>query len=59
MKEDPILEEIHQTRKKLLEESGGDMQKLMDRLKSFEAEEHDLVISRDQLKARLAAKTPR
>ena len=59
MKEDPIQEEIHGTRKKLLEESGGDMQKLMDRLKSLEDHEPERVISRDQLKARLAGKAPR
>jgi len=59
MKEDPILEEIHRTRMNLLKESGGDLQKLMDRLKSLEADERDRVISRDRLKARLAAKAPR
>ena len=59
MKEDPILEEIHGAGKKLLEESGGDVQKLMDRLKSLEADEPDRIVSRDQLKARLGAKAPR
>ncbi|MGH9463216.1 MAG: hypothetical protein ACRD1X_18565 [Vicinamibacteria bacterium] len=59
MKEDPILKEIHDTRKRLLEESGGNMQKLMDRLKFLEAEERDRVISHDQVKTRLASKTPR
>lgn len=59
MKEDPILEEIHRTRKKLLEQSDGDMQKLMDRLKYLEGDERDRIVSRGQLKARLAAKAPR
>lgn len=37
--EDPIVEEIHRTREKLLAECGGDLEKLMDRLQAREAED--------------------
>ena len=39
MNEDPIVAEIHRTRERLLEECGGDLERLMDRLKALE-EEH-------------------
>ena len=49
MTKDPIIEEIHHTRKKMLEECGGDFDKLFDRLKAAEAKE----------KGRLGPKPPR
>ena len=33
---DPIVDEIHRIREKLLEKSGGDLDKYMDRLKELE-----------------------
>jgi hypothetical protein len=39
MQEDPIVEEVHEVRRKLLEECGGDVEVLMDRLKQREKEE--------------------
>jgi len=43
--EDPIVEEIHRTREKLLAECGGDLEKLMDRLQAREAEDAHRVVS--------------
>ena len=45
MKHDPIVEEIHQTRQKLLEECGGDLNQLMDRLKAAEIQDRSRVVS--------------
>lgn len=45
MKRDPIVEEIHQTRQKLLEECGGDLNQLMDRLKAAEIQDRSRVVS--------------
>ncbi len=45
MKRDPIVEEIHQTRQKLLKECGGDINELMDRLKAAEIQDRDRVVS--------------
>jgi hypothetical protein len=45
MIDDPIVEEIHRVRAKLLEEAGGDLELLMDRLQSRESEDRSRVIS--------------
>ena len=44
MKRDPIVEEIHQTRQKLMEECGGDLSQLMDCLKAAEIQDCSRVI---------------
>ncbi len=43
--DDPIVAEIHKTREKLLEECGGDIEKLMDRLASREEADRSRVVS--------------
>ncbi len=45
MKHDPIVEEIHQTRQKLLEECDGDLNQLMARYKAAETQDHDRLVS--------------
>ena len=45
MKKDPIVEEVHQIRERLLDECGGNMEVLMDRLKAREVKDRDRVIS--------------
>jgi len=42
---DPLVEEIHRIREKLLDECGGDLEKLMDRLKAREAEDCSRMVS--------------
>ena len=56
MTEDPIVDEVHRTRARLLAECDGDLDKLMDRLKEHETRDQDrLVKSAEELKARTAA----
>jgi len=43
--EDPFVEEIHRIREKLLEECGGDIEKLMDRLVAREREDRSHVMA--------------
>ena len=43
---DPIVEEIHKVREKMLRECGGDLHKLFDRLKARESVDKDRVVSR-------------
>ena len=45
MKRDPIIEEIHQTRQKLLQECGGDLNQLMDRFKAAEIQDRSRMVS--------------
>ena len=49
MNRDPIVEEIHQTRQKMLEECGGDLDRLLDRLKASEKQNPGRVISTTSL----------
>jgi len=53
VKKDPIVEEIHQIRQKLLEKCDGDLEKLMEHLKSCEKEHQAQVVSREDLKKRV------
>jgi hypothetical protein len=43
--EDPFVEEIHQVRERLLQECGGDLERLMNRLKAREEEDQQRVTS--------------
>lgn len=43
--EDPIVDEVHEAREKLLRECGDDLEKLMDRLKARETEDRSRVTS--------------
>ena len=49
MNRDPIVEEIHQTRQKMLEECGGDLDRLLDRLKASEKQNPGRVVSTTSL----------
>jgi hypothetical protein len=55
MKKDPIVEEIHRIREKLLDECGGNIEVLMDRLKAREVKDRDRVISWKKPKEKAAA----
>ncbi len=59
MIEDPIVEEVHRAREKLLAECDGDLDKLMDHLGKRESEERSPVVkSVRELKVQ-ARRTPR
>ena len=45
MNQDPLLKEIHETRARLLADVGGDMRKLIEKLRSRESEEGSRVVS--------------
>lgn len=46
MTSDPIVDEIHKTREKLLEECGGDIQVYLTRLKDRENEDRQRLVSK-------------
>jgi hypothetical protein len=46
MIDDPIVEEIHRVRAKMLEEAGGNLELLMDRLQSRESEDRSRLVSK-------------
>ena len=50
MKHDPIVEEIHQTRQKMLVECHDDLDQLLDRLKTVEIQDRNRLVSLESLK---------
>ena len=52
MSRDPIVEEIHRTRQKILEECNGDLDQLLDRLKAAEVQDRGLVVTTTSLPAK-------
>ena len=45
MIEDPIVEEIYQTRQRMLDECDGDLMKLIERQRAAEAKDRERVVS--------------
>ena len=45
MNQDPIVEEVHRTRQKLLSGCNGDLDKLLDRLKTAEVQDRGRALS--------------
>jgi hypothetical protein len=59
MQDDPIVEEIHEVRRRMLEECGGDLGVLMDRLKRREKEEDPSRMVSDPREVMASSKSPR
>ncbi len=52
MNRDPVVEEVHRTRQKLLNECGGDLDRLLDRVKGGEKDDQGLVVTNTPLPAK-------
>lgn len=52
MIEDPIFEEIHQTRARMLADCGGDLDRLLDRYQSSEDQDRKRLVSLKDVQAR-------
>ena len=52
MKEDPIVEEIHQVRQKMLAECNGSLDQLLDRLQAAEAADGERVVLLETIRER-------
>jgi hypothetical protein len=49
MTEDPIVEEVHRIRDRLLAECGGDFQKYMDRIREAESQDRDRLVTKEEV----------
>jgi hypothetical protein len=52
MIDDPLVREIHETRRRILEECDGDLGKLIARLKAAEAEDKDRLVTIEEVQKR-------
>jgi len=57
MMEDEIVKEIHETRRRIFEECGNDLNRLIERLKSADAKDKDRLVTFDEVQQR--ARTPK
>jgi hypothetical protein len=52
MIDDPIVKEIHETRRRIMAECGDDVDRLIDRLKAAELQDRDRLVTKEELKRR-------
>ena len=52
MIDDPIVQEIHETRRRIMAECGDDVERLIDRLKAAELQDRDRLVTKEELERR-------
>ncbi len=52
MIDDPIVREIHETRRRIMAECGDDLQRLIDRLKAAESQDRHRLVTKEDLEKR-------
>jgi len=57
MIDDPLVEEIHRTREKMLAECGGDFDKLFERLRAAQEQDRDRLITKEEVVRRKRPET--
>jgi hypothetical protein len=50
--EDEIVKEIHETRRRTIEECGGDIERFIERLKALDAQDKDRLVTFEQVQER-------
>ena len=58
MIEDPIVQEIHETRRRIMAECGDDVERLMDRLKAAESQDRHRLVTKEDLQSRARSSEP-
>jgi hypothetical protein len=59
MSHDPIVEEIHQIRERILTECGGDLGRLLERYRSAEHRDHQRIVTLEMVRERQRATSDR
>ena len=54
--EDEIVKEIHETRRRILKECGGDIDRLIERLKAAESKDKDRLVSVEDVQRRASTR---
>lgn len=55
MIDDPIVKEIHETRRRIFAECGGDLEQLIARLKAAEQKDKERLVTMDEVQKRAGA----
>jgi len=55
MMDDPIVEEVHQTRQRILAECNGDLDRLIARLKAADCKDKDRLVTIEDVRKRARA----
>ncbi len=55
MMDDPIVQEVHQIRQRILAECRGDLERLIARLKAAESRDKDRLVTLDDVEKRVQA----
>lgn len=55
---DPIVEEVYEARAQIMEECGGDLNRLMDLIRAREAEHPELLVTLEEVRRRKSKKDP-
>jgi len=58
MIDDPIVQEIHETRRRIMAECGDDLERLMDRLKAAESQDRHRLVTKEDLQGRARSSEP-
>ena len=58
MMDDPIVNEIHETRRRIFEECGGDLDRFIERLKAVEVKDKDRLVTFEEVQQRSRASEP-
>jgi len=58
MIDDPIVQEIHETRRRIMAECGDDLEGLMDRLKAAESQDRHRLVTKEDLQSRARSSEP-
>lgn len=51
---DPIVDEIQETRRRLIQECGDDLQQLLESFKSAEGQDKERIVAMDEVRRRAA-----
>ncbi len=52
--DDPIVAEVHEIRRRILDEGGGDIERLIERLRSAETQDKNRIVTKDDFEKRTA-----
>jgi hypothetical protein len=52
MMDDPIVGEVHETRRRIVNECGGDVERLIERMKAAEVKDADRLVSVEEVEQR-------